>query len=157
MPPATAEDAGQPDTITPAPWVPYTRAGCNVGEIATANVELENTAVDIPKVFGAGSPEDEQLINDPDSFKDQETDDYVGLGDRAQGSRVLRGRHGREVRPEGRRARPRWTDLVPDEPGGYSGYQALFGNKYLAPELGGGKPDDRRGRVPGHQRGRQFF
>ncbi len=26
----------------PAPWVPYTRAGCNVGSVATANTILEN-------------------------------------------------------------------------------------------------------------------
>ena len=29
-------------------------------------------------------------------------------------------------------------DVLPDEPGGYNGFQALFGNKYLAPVLGGG-------------------
>ena len=40
------------------------------------------------------------------------------------------------------------ADQLPDEPGGYSGYQALFGNKYLAPELGGGKPELR---VDGYQ------
>jgi hypothetical protein len=141
VPPATAKTPVQPNTITPAPWVPYTRAGCNVGEIATANVELENTAVDIPKVFGAGSPEDEQLINDPDSFKDQETNDYVGLGVHcAQGSAFCADatavKYGQTT--PGKTA---VTDLLPDEPGGYSGYQALFGNKYLAPELGGGKPD----------------
>jgi hypothetical protein len=28
-------------------------------------------------------------------------------------------------------------DLLPDEPGGYAGYQALFGLKYVAPALGG--------------------
>src|SRR3984885_1692687 len=141
VPPATAKTPVQPNTITPAPWVPYTRAGCNVGEIATANVELENTAVDIPKVFGAGSPEDEQLINDPDSFKDQETNDYVGLGVHcAQGSAFCADatavKYG-QTTP----SKTPVTDLLPDEPGGYSGYQALFGNKYLAPELGGGKPD----------------
>ena len=80
VPPATAKKPVSPTTTTPAPWVPFTRAGCNVGEIATANAELENTAVDIPKVFGAGSPEDQQLVNDTDSFKDPETADYVGLG-----------------------------------------------------------------------------
>src|SRR5881392_1105908 len=37
----------------PAPWVPYTRAGCNFGAAGTANIELENTSVDIPVVFGA--------------------------------------------------------------------------------------------------------
>src|SRR6266702_7351190 len=28
---------------TPAPWVPYTRTGCNFGAVATANTILENT------------------------------------------------------------------------------------------------------------------
>src|ERR1700736_3631080 len=41
----------------PAPWVAFTRAGCNVGSVATANVVLENTATDIPIVFGANSPQ----------------------------------------------------------------------------------------------------
>src|SRR6202521_6415450 len=41
----------------PAPWVPFTRAGCNVGGVATANIELENTSIDIPTVFGATSPQ----------------------------------------------------------------------------------------------------
>ncbi len=62
-----------PTTVTPAPWVPYTRAGCNVGEIATANQELENPTFDIPQFFGANSPEVAQLNADSDSFKDQET------------------------------------------------------------------------------------
>ncbi len=79
VPPATAATPVTPNTTTPAPWVPYTRAGCNVGDVATANAELENTGVDIPKVFGANSPEDAQLTADTDSFKDQETADYVGV------------------------------------------------------------------------------
>ena len=33
------------------------------------------------------------------------------------------------------------SDLLPSEPGGYSGFQALFGHKYVAPQLGAGKPD----------------
>src|SRR5215471_16172830 len=57
VPPATAQPPPPPDTSTPAPWVPFTRAGCNVGEVAAANMELENTAADIPKVFGPDSPE----------------------------------------------------------------------------------------------------
>ena len=34
-------------------------------------------------------------------------------------------------------------DVLPDEPGGYTGYQALFGHKYIAPQLGAGtiEPD----------------
>src|SRR6185437_3439614 len=31
-PPATTSPPPTPDTTTPAPWVPFTRAGCNVGE-----------------------------------------------------------------------------------------------------------------------------
>src|SRR5213082_4047001 len=42
-------------TNAPAPWVPFTRAGCNVGGVSTANIERENTGIDIPTVFGAGS------------------------------------------------------------------------------------------------------
>src|SRR6185437_7241897 len=79
VPPATAAAPVAPNTVTPAPWVPYTRAGCNVGDVAVANAELENTGVDIAKVFGANSPEEAQLTADTDSFKDQETADYVGV------------------------------------------------------------------------------
>ena len=138
VPPATAKTPVSPTTTTPAPWVPYTRAGCNVGEIATANVELENTAVDIPKVFGTGSPEDQQLINDPDSFKDPETADYVGLGVHcAKGSAFCSDatavKYGQTTPSD-----TAVTDSLPDEPGGYTGYQALFGAKYIAPQLGAG-------------------
>ena len=41
----------------PAPWVSYTRAGCNFGGAGTANMVLENTATDIPTVFGTNSPQ----------------------------------------------------------------------------------------------------
>ena len=43
------------------------------------NQDLENNAVDIPKVFGANSPEAQQLAADTDSFKDAETADYAGI------------------------------------------------------------------------------
>ncbi|MGH2515701.1 MAG: hypothetical protein ACRDHP_08600, partial [Ktedonobacterales bacterium] len=49
----------------PAPWVPYTRAGCNVGSVATANTILENTAIDIPTVFGANSPQAAEVKANP--------------------------------------------------------------------------------------------
>src|ERR1700749_386698 len=61
VPPATAARPVAPDTTTPAPWVPFTRAGCDVGQVASANAVLENTAVDIPKVFGPNSPEAQKL------------------------------------------------------------------------------------------------
>jgi hypothetical protein len=138
VPPATAKSPVSPTTTTPAPWVPYTRAGCNVGEIATANAELENTAVDIPKVFGAGSPEDQQLVNDKDSFKDPETADYVGIGVHcAKGSAFCADASGAKY-GQTTPSKTAATDSLPDEPGGYAGYQALFGHKYVAPQLGAG-------------------
>ncbi len=141
VPPATAAHTVAPNTITPAPWVPFTRAGCNVGEVATANQELENTAVDIPKVFGAGSPEDQQLNADPDSFKDAETADYVGIGVHcAQGSAFCADAKGVKFG----QTSPSPTavaDVLPDEPGGYHGFQALFGHRYVAPQLGAGTPN----------------
>src|SRR5262249_31330607 len=33
------------------------------------------------------------------------------------------------------------ADLLPDEPGGYSGFQGLFGHRYVAPQLGAGTPN----------------
>jgi hypothetical protein len=53
---------------TPAPWVPFTRAGCTVGDFSTANMVLENPAVDVPTVFGAGTPEAMQTASDTDRF-----------------------------------------------------------------------------------------
>src|SRR6266487_4829207 len=46
----------------PAPWVPYTRAGCNFGAVATANTILENTSVDVSRVFGPNSPQQQEVI-----------------------------------------------------------------------------------------------
>src|SRR5580698_1011778 len=69
-PPATTHPATTPDKVAPAPWVPYTRAGCNVGEIATVNQELENPTPDLAEVFGANSPEVAQLNADTDPYKD---------------------------------------------------------------------------------------
>ena len=141
VPPATAKNPVSPTATTPAPWVPFTRAGCNVGEIATANAELENTAVDIPKVFGVGSPEDQQLVNDPDSYKDPETADYVGVAVHcAKGSAFCADATGVKY-GQTTATSTAVADQLPDEPGGYAGYQALFGHKYLAPPLGAGTPN----------------
>src|SRR5437879_3762225 len=66
---------------TPAPWVPYTRAGCNFGGVSTANIELENTGTgafgDMTQVFGAGSPEWTEA-NTP-ATKAQAQTDFVGI------------------------------------------------------------------------------
>src|SRR5690242_8388341 len=141
VPPATAAHPTAPDTVTPAPWVPYTRAGCDVGEVATANQELENTAVDIPKVFGPDSPEAQQLAADPDKFKDAETADYVGIGVHCASGNAFcadaKADRGNQTTPSPTAV----SDLLPDEPGGYHGFQALFGHRYVAPQLGAGTPN----------------
>ena len=138
VPPATASSPVPPTTVAPAPWVPYTKAGCNVGEVATANQELENPTFDIPKVFGTNSPEAQQTAADTDSFKDNETADYVGLGVHcAQGSAFCADAQAIKFN----QTAPSPTavaDLLPDEPGGYNGFQALYGSRYLTPEVGGG-------------------
>jgi hypothetical protein len=127
--------------ITPAPWVPFTRAGCTVGDFSTANMVLENTNPDLSTVFGANSPEVAQLNADQDSFKDAEVADYVGVAlhcakgaaicANAQADRAL------ETTPSAT-AQP---DLLPTEPRGYHGYQGLFGARYVAPQLGAGTPN----------------
>ncbi len=143
VPPATATNPPAPNTITPAPWVPYTRAGCDVGEVATANQELENTAVDLPKVFGANSPEVAQLNADGDRFKDAETADYVGLGVHcAQGDGAGFCSSAQGVKFGQTSPTPTAvSDQLPNEPGGYNGYLALFGHRYIAPQLGAGTPN----------------
>jgi hypothetical protein len=141
VPPATAHPAPSPNTITPAPWVPFTRAGCNVGDVATANQELENTGVDIPKVFGPNSPEAQQLAADPSFFKDPETADYVGIAVHcARGNAFCA--TAKAVKFGQTTPTPTAvSDLLPDEPGTYSGFQGLFGHRYVAPQLGAGTPD----------------
>jgi hypothetical protein len=104
----------------PAPWVPYTRAGCDVGSVATANTVLENTAIDIPTVFGANSPQAAEVSANPG----QAFADFVGIGIHcAQGASLCASANS---------GRP---DLLPDEPGGYAGYMGLFGHKYVAPQI----------------------
>ncbi|HEY1004431.1 MAG TPA: hypothetical protein VGD83_32820, partial [Streptosporangiaceae bacterium] len=141
VPPATAPHTVPPTTITPAPWVPFTRAGCDVGQVASANTVLENTAVDIPKVFGPSSPEAQQLAADKSSFKDAETADYVGIGVHcAQGAAFCASAKGVKFG----QTTPSPTavaDVLPNEPGGYAGFQALFGHRYVAPQLGAGTPN----------------
>src|SRR6516225_1074915 len=140
-PPATTSPPPAPDTTTPAPWVPYTRAGCDAGYVGTANVELENTAVDIPKVFGPNSPEAQQLAADPDFFKDAENADYVGVAVHcAQGSAFCANATGVKFGQTTASATAS-PDLLPNEPGGYNNFQGLFGHRYVAPQLGAGTPN----------------
>ena len=109
----------------PAPWVPFTRAGCNVGGVATANIELENTAIDIPTVFGAGSPQAAEVTSNPG----QAFSDFVGIAVHCAKTNALCSSANSGV-----------SDVLPQEPGGYTGYQGLFGNKYVVPQINPGGP-----------------
>jgi hypothetical protein len=115
--------------VTPAPWVPFTRAGCTVGNFSTANMVLENPTVDVPTVFGLNSPEAMQTASDPDNFKDVEVAQYVGEAIHCAKGAAICADSSRPL-----------DDLLPTEPRGYHGYQALFGAKHIAPAIGGG-PD----------------
>ncbi|MBV8080418.1 MAG: hypothetical protein JO186_08595 [Actinobacteria bacterium] len=111
---------------TPAPWVPWTRAGCDVGGVGTANMELENNSIfpggDISNVFGSGSPE----AGESSALR---TTDFVGIA-------VHCSQAATSVCQGNAHAKP---DPLPDEPGGYSGFQALFGAKYVDPAITGGQ------------------
>src|SRR3989449_7598031 len=138
----TPEMINENGKIAPAPWVPFTRAGCDFGAVATANTILENTAIDIPTVFGAGSPEAMEVASNPG----QAFADFVGIGVHcAKGSAVC---------AASTHARP---DLLPDEPGGYSGFNGLFGAKYVDPQIGMATPKDLDGNVIADQGGHIGF
>ncbi len=126
---------GASPSTPPAPWVPFTRAGCDFGAVSTANMVLENVDPDLENVFGAGSPEVNQLKADGDFFKDQEVADYVGLGVHcAQGDAFCASAQGVKF-GETTSSPTAVSDVLPDEPGGYSGFQGLFGHRYLQPQL----------------------
>jgi hypothetical protein len=110
----------------PAPWVPWTRNGCDVAAVSIANIDLENITSDIVKVFGVGSPEWTEA-NDP-AQKAQAAADFMGIALHCgAGSATC-------ANPN---ARP---DLLPDEVGGYADYKALYGHKYVAATLSPGAP-----------------
>jgi hypothetical protein len=123
--------------VTPAPWVPFTRAGCDFGAISLANIELENTGTgpfgDMSQAFGTGSAEwnDAVASNAAPSgtaARARALTDYVGIAIHcAQGGGIC-GANATNV------ANSR-QDKLPDEPGGYAGYSALFGAKYVNPAI----------------------
>src|SRR3989475_370397 len=62
----------------PAPWVPYTRAGCNFGAVGTANIELERVA-NVATVYGATSPEAAEAADTSDNGVAKTTADFIGV------------------------------------------------------------------------------
>ena len=134
---ATVPPTDPTNATPPAPWVSYTRAGCDVGAVSAVNLELENVNPDIQNVFGTSSPEEAQYNADSDSFKDQEVNDYVGLAVHCAKGDALCANAQAVKYGQTTPSSTAVADVLPSEPGGYTGYQAVFGHKYLQPILAG--------------------
>ena len=115
----------QQGKVHPAPWVPFTRAGCDVGAFSIANIEFENTTSDVDNVFGPNSPEHNENLSNPALA----VADFEGIAIHCASNSVVCGRSPK--------ARP---DVLTDEPAGYNGFLALYGNKYVAPAINNGLP-----------------
>ena len=126
---------------TPAPWVPFTRAGCDFGAISLANIELENTGTgpfgDMSEAFGTGSPEWNAAVAanaapSGTAARAKALTDYIGIAVHcAQGGGICAANPTNVTNSR--------ADRLPDEPGGYAGYQALYGAKYVNPAITGGQ------------------
>src|SRR5947207_10495123 len=106
---------------TPAPWVPYTRAGCNFGGVSTANIELENIGTgpfgDMSEAFGTGSPEwNEAFASNAapsgTAARAKALTDFVGIAIHCGSGGGICASNATDVA----NSRP---DKLPDEPGGY--------------------------------------
>ncbi len=102
----------------PAPWVPFTRAGCDVGAFSIANIEFENVTSDINNVFGPNSTQAMEAA----SNHAKAVADFEGiLIHCAQGSPLC--------------ANNSAPDILNDEPRGYNGFTALYGNANVQPQI----------------------
>jgi hypothetical protein len=116
---------------TPAPWVPYTRAGCDVGAFSIADMELENTRGDITSVFGGASSQHTFTsatgAGAPSSAL--KSADFEGIAihcSQADSVDNGPGNHTGLCSPQNGGV----ADRLRDEPGGYSGFNGLFGAIY---------------------------
>jgi hypothetical protein len=113
----------------PAPWVPWARAGCNVGAVSTANIELENVSGDLATVFAADPTRLAEAQAEVTSDYYQAVADYEGISIHcAAGNPVCSHTNGGE------------PDVLSQEPGGYTGFNALYGHKFVAPVISPGGP-----------------
>jgi len=109
----------------PAPWVSFTRAGCDVGAFSVADIDFETLPGDIATVFGTSSTQYAnvvaQLASSVAKTKAKPTADWIGVAVHcAQGSP---------------RCAAGGPDALPDEAGGYTGFNALFGNIDVQPAI----------------------
>ena len=102
----------------PAPWVPFTRAGCDVGGFSVANMEFENVTSDINNVFGPDSPQ----AAEAKSNRARAIADFEGIIVHCAKNSPLCSKNGA-------------PDSLNDEPGGYQGFRALYGNANVQPQI----------------------
>lgn len=108
----------------PAPWVPWTRAGCNVGAASIANIELENVGSDLISAFGSDAPALTAAQAEVKANRNKAIADFEGISIHcAAGNAVCASANGGE------------PDVLTEEPGGYSGFNALYGHKFVAPVI----------------------
>ncbi|WP_018266546.1 hypothetical protein [Methylosinus sp. LW4] len=129
----TAKDAtdGLPVLISdngktaPAPWVAFTRAGCDVGAFSVADIDFETLPGDIATVFGTSSTQYStvvaQLASSNPKTKALPAANWLGVAVHcAQGSS---------------RCSAGGPDVLSDEPGGYAGFSALYGASNVQPVI----------------------
>lgn len=109
--------------IHPAPWVPFTRAGCDVGAFSTANIEFENISGDINNVFGPNSSQAAEAKANPAKA----VADFEGIAVHCAKNSPLC-------------AKNAGPDILNDEPGGYVGFTALYGDANVQPQISPGGP-----------------
>jgi hypothetical protein len=131
----------------PAPWVPFTRLGCNFGAVSIANMEMENTNGDIISIYGKctnGTTSCSSSGYTP-QYKESTTQaalDFEGISVHcAEGNPLCTSASSSSCTPtltgnimnfDGVCAEP---DNLPSEPEGYSGYMGLFGHVYVVPAI----------------------
>lgn len=133
-----AVDSAHPHGVNaPAPWVPFTRAGCDVGAAGAADMEIENTGTDLTTIFGNNVPPS------TDPFAD-----FEGVAVHcAKSSTLCSNANGGfpdklpwEPNANGSAAA---TDPATGTSTAYEGYNALFGHKFVTQafrNLGLGSP-----------------
>ncbi|HKH88955.1 MAG TPA: hypothetical protein VKA05_09025 [Acidimicrobiales bacterium] len=133
-----ANDGSSTGVNTPAPWVAFTRAGCDFAGVGSADMEFENDTRDLKNVYGASSSQyafgnwscNTAYDQDFNAGSDLGETDFEGLAihcslaDSGPGGKCSTGNGGE-------------PDSLPDEPGGYNGYNALFGAVNVNPLLTG--------------------
>jgi hypothetical protein len=106
----------------PAPWAPFTRAGCDVGAVATTGFVLENANSVASATAASGgavsftSADEGLAVHCANSGVSGQPGGICSLSQTDSNVKAV-------------------PDLLPSEPGGYSNYYALFGHRFIAPAV----------------------